>query len=150
MIRFHNLTFLNVVQLFTIFLMNRSFWCRETMEWCIFNKHFSFNRPRRETHTGKMSGCSTTPINDLFLEDNKKPKTHISASDTLYSSTTILGLSTFELLFVLTMSYAKVQKISHICTCENGCNIHLDGLHCYCSKYREIYYSIFLHLLLLL
>ena len=89
-------------------------------------------------------------INDLFLEDNKKPKTHISASDTLYSSTTILGLSTFELLFVLTMSYAKVQKISHICTCENGCNIHLDGLHCYCSKYREIYYSIFLHLLLLL
>ena len=89
-------------------------------------------------------------INDLFLEDNKKPKTHISASDTLYSSTTILGLSTFELLFVLTMSYAKVQKISHICTCENGCNIHLDGLHCYCSKYREIYYSIFLHLLRLL
>ena len=89
-------------------------------------------------------------INDLFLEDNKKPKTHISASDTLYSSTTILGLSTFELLFVLTMSHAKVQKISHICTCENGCNIHLDGLHCYCSKYREIYYSIFLHLLLLL
>ena len=89
-------------------------------------------------------------INDLFLEDNKKPKTHISASDTLYSSTTILGLSTFELLFVLTMRHAKVQKISHICTCENGCNIHLDGLHCYCSKYREIYYSIFLHLLLLL
>lgn len=89
-------------------------------------------------------------INDLFLEDNKKPKTHISASDTLYSSTTILGLSTFELLFVLTMSHAKVQKNSHICTCENGCNIHLDGLHCYCSKYREIYYSIFLHLLLLL
>ena len=89
-------------------------------------------------------------INDLFLEDNKKPKTHISASDTLYSSTTILGLSTFELLFVLTMSHAKVQKISHICTCENECNIHLEGLHCYCSKYREIYYSIFLHLLLLL
>ena len=110
----------------------------------------SIDLEEKHTHTGKMSGCSTTPINDLFLEDNKKPKTHISASDTLYSSTTILGLSTFELLFVLTMSYAKVQKISHICTCENGCNIHLDGLHCYCSKYREIYYSIFLHLLLLL
>ena len=104
---------------------------------------------KRNTHRKDECLLNNT-INDLFLEDNKKPKTHISASDTLYSSTTILGLSTFELLFVLTMSHAKVQKNSHICTCENGCNIHLDGLHCYCSKYREIYYYIFLHLLLLL
>ena len=104
---------------------------------------------KRNTHRKDEWRLNNT-INDLFLEDNKKPKKHISASDTLYSSTTILGLSTFELLFVLTMSRAKVQKISHICTCENGCNIHLGGLHCYCSKYREIYYSIFLHLILLL
>lgn len=65
---------------------------------------------KRNTHRKDEWRLNNT-INDLFLEDNKKPKKHISASDTLYSSTTILGLSTFELLFVLTMSHAKVQKI---------------------------------------